>query len=52
MIYKNYRLIKTFGGYNTKVWLIYFGCTFLSSQVTLEDARKWCNNNPAPSINI
>ena len=52
MVYKNYRLIKTFGGYNTKVWLIYFGCTFLSSQVTLEDARKWCNDNPAPSINI
>ena len=52
MIYKNYRLIHTFGGYATKMWLIYFGYTFQSCQATLADAREWCNNNPAPSINI
>ena len=52
MIYRNYRLVHTFGGYATKVWLIYFGCTFQSCQASLADAREWCNNNPAPSFNF
>lgn len=52
MIYKNYRLIHCFSGYATKVWLIFFGQTYQTTRHSLEEARKWCNNNPAPSINF
>lgn len=52
MIYKNYRLVHCYGGYNTKVWLIYFGYTYQATRITLEDARKWCRENPLPSFNF
>lgn len=52
MIYKNYRLVHCFGGYKKKVWLIYFGHTYQATRTSLEDARKWCKDNPAPSINF